>query len=69
MERYVPVWQGEVWHGSAGQAWKGATMKWNEPIWDEMDVIFADDTPIPEGREQISEEDFDRIREDMEDES
>ncbi len=43
-------------------------MNWKTQ-WDEMDVIFADDIPIPEGKEQISEEDFDRIREDMEDES
>ena len=44
-------------------------MDFKQKLWDEMDVIFADDTPIPEGREQISEKDFDRIREDMEDES
>ena len=54
-------------HDSARQAWKGESMDWKKQ-WDEMDVIFADDTPIPEGKEQISEKDFDRILQESEDE-
>ena len=38
--------------------------------WDELDTVWSvpEDAPRPEGAE-ISEEDFDRIREDMDDES
>lgn len=34
--------------------------------YEDMDKVweFADETPIPEGSDRISEEDFDRIRED-----
>lgn len=42
-------------------------MNWNEPMWDEMDIIYQSDEPVPEGKEQISEEDFDRIMEGAED--
>lgn len=36
-------------------------MNWKEPTWDEMDLIYQDDEPVPEGKENISEKDFDRI--------
>ena len=42
-------------------------MNWNEPMWDEMDIIYQSDEPVPEGREQISEHDFDMILEGAED--
>lgn len=32
-------------------------------LWDEMDVIYVDDEPVPSGKDKISEDDFDRIRE------
>lgn len=42
-------------------------MDFKQNLWDEMDVIFADDIPIPEGKEIISEEDFDKILQESED--
>lgn len=42
-------------------------MNWNEPMWDEMDIIYQSDEPVPEGKEQISEKDFDAIREGLDD--
>ena len=41
-------------------------MDFKQKLWDELDVIFADDTPIPEGKEQISEKDFDKILQESE---
>lgn len=42
-------------------------MNWKTQ-WDELDVIYQSDTQIPEGREQISEKDFDKILQESEDE-
>lgn len=42
-------------------------MNWKEPMWDEMDIIYQSDEPVPEGKEQISEKDFDAILEGVED--
>lgn len=43
-------------------------MDFKQNLWDEMDVIFADDIPIPEGQESISEKGFDKILQEIGDE-
>lgn len=43
-------------------------MNWNLPIFDEMDLVYQSDEEVPEGKEKISEEDFDKILQESEDE-
>ena len=50
-----------------GRQRKEIFMNWNLPIFDEMDLVYQSDEEVPEGREKISEEDFDAIREGLED--
>ena len=54
-------------HGSARQVWKGESMDW-KVTWNELDEVWSvpDDAHKPEDAE-ISEDIFDRIREELDD--
>lgn len=66
--RYVVAGRVGAVHGSARQVWKGENMNWKQK-WDELDKVWSvpEETPIPEGAE-ISEETFDRILQESEEE-
>lgn len=41
-------------------------MNWKLPVFDELDLVYRDDEPVPEGKEEINEKDFDRILQESE---